>query len=115
MQDVFDNRQPRCFEELSGKDCFEEQDAENGNRKADADFADDFCKMLIEKNSITPDSDVTADDGIEIRKRGNHIFIMNFTDSEKKIAFDKEYINAVSGEKVSGEISLGSCKYIIIV
>ncbi len=93
-----------------------------GNGKAyyaafrnDADFADDFCKMLIDKNSIAADCGITADDGIEIRKRGNHIFVMNFTDSEKKIVLDKEYTNVVSGEKVSGELVLDSCKYIIVV
>jgi beta-galactosidase len=92
-----------------------------GNGKAyyaafrnDADFADDFCKMLIEENSITPDCDITADDGIEIRKRGDMIFVLNFCDDEKKIVLDREYLNVVSGEKMSGEIMLGSCKYLIL-
>ncbi len=80
----------------------------------DADFADDFCKMLIEKNSITADCDITAENGIEIRKRGNYIFILNFTDCEKKIVLDKEYTNVLNGEKISSEITLGECEYLIL-
>lgn len=80
----------------------------------DADFADDFCKMLIEKNSIAADCNITAENGIEIRKRGDYVFILNFADGEKKTVFDKEYTNVLSGEKISGEITLGECKYLIL-
>ena len=92
-----------------------------GNGKAyyaafrnDADFADDFCKMLIEKNSISADCDITAENGVEIRKRGDYVFILNFADGEKKIVPDKEYTNVLSNEKISGEITLGECKYLIL-
>lgn len=80
----------------------------------DADFADDFCKMLIGKNSISADCDITAENGIEIRKRGDYVFILNFADCEKKIVLDKEYTNVLSSEKISGEITLGECKYLIL-
>ena len=80
----------------------------------DADFADDFCEMLIKENEIKPDCGIKSDDGIEIRKRGDMIFVLNFCDDEKKIVLDREYLNVVSGEKMSGEIMLGSCKYLIL-
>lgn len=80
----------------------------------DADFADDFCNSLIEKIGIVPDCNIKAPYGVFARKRGNNIFIMNFSDTEAAVTLDREYTNAVSGEKVSGKFTLPVCGYIII-
>ena len=80
----------------------------------DGDFAADFCNMLISEIGIAADTAIDADDGITIRKRGNHIFVMNFTDSEKSVVLDKDYINVITDEKCEGKISVPSCGYIIL-
>ena len=92
-----------------------------GNGKAyyaafrnDDDFTTDFCSALIEKTGIAPDTDIEASSGIEIRKRGNTVFVLNFSDAENEVTLDKEYKNIISGETVSGKITLPVCGYLIL-
>ena len=80
----------------------------------DDDFTDAFCNDLIDTYSITPDTSITYDEGITIRKRGDTIFIMNFADTEKAVYLDKEYKNIVDDTNVEGEIKLPICGYIIL-
>lgn len=91
-----------------------------GNGKAyyaafrnDADFAEDFCNMLIEKIGIDPDTAITGEDVI-IRKRGNYIFLMNFTDEEKTAELDGEYTDVLNDCKVSGKLTLPVCGYAVL-
>ena len=92
-----------------------------GNGKAyyaafrnDDDFTTDFCSALIEKIGIAPDTDIEASSGIEIRKRGNTVFVLNFSDAENEVTLDKEYKNIISGETVSGKITLPVCGYLVL-
>ncbi len=78
------------------------------------DFAEDFCNKLIDVYNITPDSDIKAENGISIRKRGNLIFVMNFSDTERKVTLDKEYRNVVDNTSVKAEITLPVCGYLIL-
>ena len=80
----------------------------------DGDFADDFCKKLIEDAKLTSDCGVTGESGIEIRKRGNMIFALNFSDGERAITPDREYTDVLSGETLSGKITLKKCEYVIL-
>lgn len=80
----------------------------------DSDFADDFCGMLIESIGIAPDSSVTADSGVLIRKRGSHVFIMNFADEEKTVSLDREYSDVINAKTVSGKVTLPVSGYLII-
>jgi beta-galactosidase len=80
----------------------------------DGDFADDFCNMLISDIGIAADTAISADEGITIRKRGSHIFIMNFTDSEKSAVLDKDYINVITDEKIGRKIIIPACGYTIL-
>ncbi len=80
----------------------------------DKDFADDFCKMLIDSHNIAPDADITLADNVFLRKRGNNIFVMNFADEAKEIVLDKKYTNTVTGETVCGKINLPVCGYLIL-
>lgn len=80
----------------------------------DGDLADDFCRMIIDESGIKPDTDIKGDDGIDIRKRGDYTFIINFSGEAKSIFLDKEYENVITGEKVKGEIQLPDCGYIIV-
>lgn len=70
--------------------------------------------MLIKESGIEPDTDITFDSGISIRKRGDIIFIMNFEDTVANIYLDKDYKNILTGEAVNGTIPLDKCGYIIL-
>lgn len=92
-----------------------------GNGKAyyaafrnDDDFRTDFCGDLMEKIGITPDEPITLPKGVTMRKRGDTIFLMNFADEERIVTLPKEYKNIVSGEAVSGDITLPVCGYMVI-
>jgi hypothetical protein len=92
-----------------------------GNGKAyyaafrnDDDFTTDFCSALIEKIGIAPDTDIEASSGIEIRKRGNTVFVLNFSDAENEVTLDKEYINVITDEKINGEVKLPVCGYLVL-
>ena len=92
-----------------------------GNGKAyyaafrnDDNFAADFCDMLIKAANVSPDAPINADNGVLIRKRGNCIFVMNFADEEKAVVLDKEYTDLISGNAVSGKVTLPVCGYMVI-
>ncbi len=80
----------------------------------DDEFAADFCSKLINDAAIAPDCGIKTDGEIFIRKRGSNIFVMNFSEAEAAVYLDKEYTNTVSGEKLSGGISLPACGYLIL-
>ena len=79
----------------------------------ETDLAADFCSYLVEKADIMPDTNIKCDN-VVIRKRGNMIFAFNFSESNGKIATDKEYINVLTGEKINGEIAINSRSYLIL-
>ena len=80
----------------------------------DDDFTTDFCEDLIKDISLKSDTEIKAEKGVSIRKRGNIIFVMNFADESKTVTLDKEYKNVVTGESVSGAVELDVCGYIIL-
>ncbi len=80
----------------------------------DDDFAKDFCGDLMEKIGITPDEPITLSQGVTMRKRGDTIFLMNFADEERAVVLSKEYRNVISGETVTGEITLPVCGYLVL-
>ncbi len=80
----------------------------------DKDFAHDFCERLIAEIKIKPDCEINTPDGVFIRKRGEIVFITNFSDGERKVTLDREYHDLINGETVSGEITLPVCGYRII-
>ena len=78
------------------------------------DFFEDFSNALINERNIAPDTDIKAEEGISIRKRGNTIFITNFADTEKEIFLDKEYKDIINGKNISGTVTLKVCEYLVI-
>ena len=80
----------------------------------DEDFVRDFCNDLIKKFSLPLDAKLTLDDGLVMRKRGDVIFVMNFTDDEKTVTLDKEYNDLINGEAVSGSVTIAPCSYLVI-
>ena len=104
---------------FSGMPCITENAFGKGKAyyaafRNDKDFADDFCKMLIDINSIVPDADFHHGKGVFLRKRGNNIFIMNFADEERDIVIDRKHINIITDETVYGKITLPVCGYLVI-
>lgn len=77
-------------------------------------FFSDFAQSLIEEAGIVADTDITADSGVSIRKRGDIIFVMNFSDDKVNVSLDKDYENLLTRETLNGTITLEKCEYIIL-
>lgn len=80
----------------------------------DGDFTGDFCEMLIKDAGITPDTGITASKEVLIRKRGEHIFLFNFSDKIQTAVLDRVYFDIFGEKEVSGEITLPLCGYIVL-
>ena len=81
----------------------------------DTDLCDDVCASLIEELSIPTDApDVTAEDGLEIRKRGELLFVLNFTEQPRTVTPGKEYKNALTEETVNGTHTVEPCGYLVL-
>ena len=78
------------------------------------DFFDDFCSQLIEKHNIIADTNIKAESGISIRKRGNVIFVMNFADSKKTVKLDRDYKDVDKDKVINGEVKLPVCGYLVL-
>ncbi len=78
------------------------------------DFAEDFCDALINEANITPDTGITADYGVEITKRGDFVFAINFADSEKSVRLDKEYFDLISEKTVKNTLTLADGEFAIL-
>ena len=51
---------------------------------------------------------------VTVRKRGNTVFVMNFSDTAAEIELDREYKNLISGETLSGKVTLDICGYLAL-
>ncbi|MBQ5823424.1 MAG: beta-galactosidase [Clostridia bacterium] len=80
----------------------------------DDSFAADFCKALVSQIGITPDADIKTPENVTVRKRGNTVFVMNFSDTAAEIELDREYKNLISGETLSGKVTLDVCGYLAL-
>lgn len=80
----------------------------------DGNFADDFCGELIKKYGIESESKIKSENGVFVRRRGELIFVMNFSDENKEVKLDREYVDVVSGEKASKSIRICAKNYLIL-
>ncbi len=80
----------------------------------DADFVYDFCGDIIEKLGIRPDCEVKTEENVIIRKRGDYIFVMNFSGRETVVQLDKEYDDVLNGKKTDGSITVPVCGYAVL-
>ena len=76
----------------------------------DDDFAEDFLSQF----EIKPDADIELSDGVYLRKRGDLVFVMNFSDEERTIVLDKEYTDVIEDKKINGEVKLPVCGYLVL-
>ena len=82
--------------------------------RSDSDMADDFCEMLIDKYGVEKCTDIDFDMGLTVRKRGDCVFILNFTEEDKTVRLDKEYTDVITGENVTGEKTIGKCGFMVV-
>ena len=80
----------------------------------DSDFADDFCNKLIAEIGIKPDCDIKTTEGVMFRKRGDLIFVMNFSDEDKTVELDREYYDVLNDKKINGNVTVPVCGYLIL-
>jgi beta-galactosidase len=80
----------------------------------DEDFTDDFCASLINTLEIKPDTEIKASGDVLIRKRGDYIFLFNFTEEEQSVSLDRAYTDVLNKTEVSGDISLPVCGYLVL-
>ncbi len=78
------------------------------------DFIADFCGEIISEHAIKPDTTITAEKGVEITKRGDFIFVLNFADASKIVTLDKNYTDILTSNNLSGKITLGEGEYAVL-
>ena len=80
----------------------------------DEDFTDDFCSELIKSLDIKPDTGIKASGDVLIRKRGDYIFVFNFTEKEQSVCLDKAYTDVLNETELSEEITIPVCGYLVL-
>ena len=71
-----------------------------------------FTKLTGVKN---PYKDfVKADERIELAKRGDVFFLLNYMSDERTVTFKKEAVNILTGEKLKGKMSLPKYGYLLV-
>lgn len=81
----------------------------------DTELCDDVCADLIDELGIPTDApDVTAEDGLEVRKRGDLLFVLNFTDSDRTVTLGREYKNVMTDEALNGNVTVPPCGYLVL-
>ncbi len=80
----------------------------------DEDFTDDFCSELVKTLNIKPDTEIKASKDVLIRKRGDYIFVFNFTEEEQTVSLDKAYTDVLHETELSGEITMPVCGYLVL-
>ena len=81
---------------------------------SDDDFNSALCKKLIEETGLKSDADFEIPAGVDVRRRGELLFILNFAHGETEISLDKEYEDVISGARVSGKTVIPECGYLIL-
>ena len=81
-------------------------------------FQNALAQRVIEECNLTPPMDAQFEDGIIIRRRDaenkSFYFITNETTSDKTITISGTYQNLMTGEPVTGSITLPSCEFLIL-
>ncbi len=80
----------------------------------DGTFCYDFCNEIVQKLNIKADTQISASAGVEITKRGEVIFVLNFTDDDHVVTLDKSYFDLLGENETSGEVLLKAGEYLIL-
>lgn len=82
--------------------------------RPEQDFVTDFCDMLIKEMGLRSVYPYALPKGVSAVRRGDHIFLMNFSDREVKILLDRLYVDAVNGVPIRSDLTLAPFGYRII-
>ena len=80
----------------------------------DNGFADDFCAGLIKALALPADADIAAPAEVLVRRRGDYVFLFNFSDTPQTAALHGAFTDAVSGETLSGALTLPICGWLAL-
>ncbi len=78
------------------------------------DFCNDFINDLLKEINISPDTHIKPVQGVEIVKRGELTFLLNFTEEEKEIVLDKDYTDLLNEKAVKRHITLPEYGYAVL-
>ncbi|MBU7594757.1 beta-galactosidase [Metabacillus halosaccharovorans] len=78
--------------------------------RLDHQFHHDFYQELIDKLQLKPVHTVKHDKGVSVQVRqapeSDYLFVMNFTEEKQPISLDYKVKDLVSGEEVTGDLTL---------
>ncbi|MBQ6419513.1 MAG: beta-galactosidase [Clostridia bacterium] len=80
----------------------------------DGGFVRDFCADILKDAGIGPDTGITAPENVFVKKRGDYIFVLNFSDREQTAGLDAEYEDLLCGTRRSGKLTLPVCGYAVL-
>lgn len=80
----------------------------------DGSLADDLCAELIEELNIPSDAAFAVPENVAVRRRGELLFVMNFSDGETALCLDGKYADTVTGDTVEGEVILPPRGYLVL-
>lgn len=78
------------------------------------EFADALIGDIVKELDIRPDTEINKPDCVEMRKRGDMIFLLNFTDERQTVELDKDYTNVITGAWMLKMISIPARGYVVL-
>ena len=82
------------------------------------DFDTKFFGNIIDELELRRAIDIELPLGVNAQLRedeeNKYIFLMNFSEEEKSVVLDKEYLDLLSDSKVSGEVKLDKYKVMVL-
>lgn len=82
--------------------------------RSDGDFADDFCANLIAACGVISDTAIQSPTTIFQRKRGDLVFLFNFTDEPQTAVPDRPCYDVLNDTTVNGPLTLPVCGYAVL-
>ena len=77
--------------------------------RSDGGFTDDFCADLIAACDIAPDTAIRTPTAMFLRKRGDLIFLFNFSDAPQTALLDRPYRDVLNDATAEGPLTLPVC------
>ncbi len=77
-------------------------------------FIDDFCGGMIAEAGLSSDAPFPLPDGVFARKRGEVLFVMNFSGETRCVTLDRAYSDVLTGGAREGETVLPENGYLIL-
>ena len=82
--------------------------------RSDGDFADDFCADLLRAHGILSDTGIQTPPDVFVRKRGDHVFLFNFSDRPQQVTLGRPYRNVLKKQPEEDALVLPVCGYAVL-